>query len=91
MDPYKSLRWGSPENPMKSAYLVSQGYANFCKMVWMDLQQLVTLEHTPLTRYEKVVQTSANIVNPQLHTHYKVTLWQGVEENGLSLLMALRR
>ena len=29
----KILRWGSPENPMKSAYLVAQGYANFCKMV----------------------------------------------------------
>ena len=28
-----SLRWGSPENPMKSAYLVAQGYANFCKVV----------------------------------------------------------
>ncbi len=27
------LRWGSSENPMKSAYLVAQGYANFCKMV----------------------------------------------------------
>ena len=27
------LRWGSPENPMKSAYLVAQGNANFCKMV----------------------------------------------------------
>ena len=25
------LRWGSPENLMKSAYLVSQGYANLCK------------------------------------------------------------
>ncbi len=29
------LRWGSPENPMKSAYLVAQGYANICKMVSM--------------------------------------------------------
>ncbi len=29
------LRWGSPENLMKSAYLVAQGYANFCKMVSM--------------------------------------------------------
>ncbi len=29
------LRWGSTENPMKSAYLVAQGYANFCKMVLM--------------------------------------------------------
>ena len=27
------LRWGSPEIPMKSAYLVMQGYANICKMV----------------------------------------------------------
>ena len=28
-----SLRWGSPENPMKSAYLIliAQGYANFYK------------------------------------------------------------
>ena len=32
---FLSLRWGSPENPMKSAYLVVQGYANFCKMVSM--------------------------------------------------------
>ena len=32
-----SLRWGSPENPMKSAYLVVQGYANFCKMVSMAI------------------------------------------------------
>ena len=30
-----SLRWGSPENPMKSAYLVVQGYANICIMVSM--------------------------------------------------------
>ncbi len=30
-----ALRWGSPENPMKSAYLVEQVYENFCKMVWM--------------------------------------------------------
>ncbi len=29
------LRWGSPEIPMKSAYLVAQAYANFCKMVLM--------------------------------------------------------
>ncbi len=31
------LRWGSPENPMKSAYLVAQGYANICKMVSMGI------------------------------------------------------
>ena len=30
------LRWGSPENPMQSAYLVVQGYANICKMVYRD-------------------------------------------------------
>ncbi len=30
---WNSLRWGSQENPMKSSYLVAQGYANFCKMV----------------------------------------------------------
>ena len=29
------LRWGPPENPLKSAYLVAQGYVNFCKMVSM--------------------------------------------------------
>ncbi len=35
------LRWGSPENPMKSAYLVAQGYANFCKMVLMVIIHFV--------------------------------------------------
>ena len=32
------LRWGSPENPMKSAYPVAQGYANICKMVSMVIR-----------------------------------------------------
>ncbi len=33
-------RWGSPENPMKSAYLVAQGYANICKIGPTSLGQL---------------------------------------------------
>ncbi len=39
-----SLRWGSPENPMKSAYLVEQGYANICKMV------SIVIIHVPIYR-----------------------------------------
>ncbi len=32
---FQGFKMGGPENPMKSAYLVAQGYANFCKMVSM--------------------------------------------------------
>ncbi len=41
------LRWGSPENPMKFAYLVAQGYANFCKMVSMVIIHVTRFRITP--------------------------------------------
>ena len=34
-DAVKSLRWDVPEKQAKSAYLVSEGYANPSKTVWM--------------------------------------------------------